>query len=180
MNKKSAEAYFDEVYAKTFPSVSRFVVSRCGNVLDSEDILQEIYSRFFVRITKKGYEDIENAEAFLINLAKFECKTYFMTVKKESNTTSISDFSEEQAARIEAEMSLNQKRLEDILCNEMMSKEIYREITSADEMTGKIFYLHFALDLTLEDTAKELDIPLSALKSKLYRMIEKLKKKYRI
>jgi len=88
--------YFNTVYAETFPAVSRFVVSKCGNILDSEDILQNIYARFFSRIKKKGYEDIESPEAFLINIAKFECKNYFGVLKKRSKASSFSDYSEEQ------------------------------------------------------------------------------------
>lgn len=71
------EEYFNRVYNETCRSVSRFVVSKCGNMEDAEDIIQNVYTRFFKRISEKGHEDIESPEAFLINIAKFECRTYF-------------------------------------------------------------------------------------------------------
>ena len=90
--------YFNEIYGETFNAVSRFVISKCGNVLDSEDILQNIYARFFSRIKKKGFNDIESPEAFLINIAKFECRNYFGVLKRRSKTSSFADYTEEQMA----------------------------------------------------------------------------------
>ena len=77
------EEYFNRVYNETCRSVSRFVVSKCGNREDAEDIIQNVYTRFFKRISEKGHEDIESPEAFLINIAKFECRTYFSGRKKD-------------------------------------------------------------------------------------------------
>jgi len=172
--------YFNTVYASTFQAVSRYVVSKCGNILDSEDILQNIYARFFTRIKKKGYDDIECSEAFLINLAKFECKNYFGVIKKRSRVSSFSDYTEEQMVEIEAEMSRSEKKLEDVLCNELLARQIFDDITSDDPITGKIFYLHFVLDMKLDEIANELDLNLSSVKNRLYRTIERQKKKFGI
>ena len=172
--------YFNSVYTETVSALSRFVINKCGNILDVEDILQNIYARFFRRIVKKGYEDIENAEAFLINIAKFECKNYFAGLKKRSVVSSFADYTDEQMYEIEAEMSKNTKQLEDVLCNEMLARQIFEDIAAQDALTGKIFYLHFVCDLKLDEIAKELDITLSSVKNKLYRTIDKQKKKFNI
>ena len=179
-DKYELDYYFNRVYAETVSAVSRFVVNKCGNILDVEDILQNIYARFFRRIMKKGYSDIENSEAFLINIAKFECKNYFGGLKKRSAVTSFSDYSDEQMYEIESEMSKNSKQLEDVLCNEMLARQIFEDIASNDSLTGRIFYLHFVCDKKLDEIAKELDITLSSVKNKLYRTIERQKKKFNI
>ena len=177
---KSPDAYFNDAYDKTISSLTRYVVSKCNNVLDTEDILQNIYARFFQRIVKKGYEDIENAEAFLISIAKFECKNYYAGQKKHSVTESFSDYSDEQMVMVEAEMSRTQKNLEDVLCDELLAREIFEDIAEADPTTGKIFYLYFVCDLKLAEIAEELNMTLSAVKNKLYRTIERQKKKFNI
>ena len=176
----SPEAYFNRVYDETINSLTRFVISKCGNILDVEDILQNIYARFFQRISKKGYDDIESAEAFLVNIAKFEVKTYYGVVKKRSNTDSFSEFSEEKMVAVEAEMSLNQKNLEDVLCNELLAREIFEDIANSDEVTGKIFYLHYVCDMKLDEVARELDLNLSTVKNKVYRTLERQKKKFNL
>lgn len=179
-NDTTTEQYFNSVYDDTVKAVSRYVVSKCGNVLDAEDILQNIYARFFQRIEKKGFADIESPEAFLINIAKFECKTYFTNIKKKDKTTSFADYTEEEMVMIESEMSKPQKGLEDVLCNQMMAKQIFDDIMKNDPIVGQIFYLHFACDMKLEDVANSLNLKLSTVKNKLYRTIEKQKKKFDI
>lgn len=183
LNRKgeaSPETYFNTVYDSTVKSLTRFVISKCGNILDAEDILQNIYARFYQRILKKGYEDIENAEAFLISIAKFECKSYYSAQKKHSVTESFSDYTDEQMVMIENEMSKTQKNFEDILCDELLAHEIFEDIANTDELTGKIFYLYFVCDMKLSDIAADLDMNLSAVKNKLYRTIERQKKKFRL
>ena len=71
MENNDIDSYFDTVYAETFESVSRFVVSHAARFQDTEDIVQNVYTRFYKRLKDKGYEDIDNAEAFVINIAKF-------------------------------------------------------------------------------------------------------------
>ena len=178
--KNDITAYFDKVYDETIRSVTRFIVSKCSNFEDAEDMVQSVYTRFYQRISQKGYEDIESPEAFLINIAKFECKTYFSVKKKNEKISSFADYSEEEMVNIEAEMSKPQKSLEDITCNKLMAKKIFDDIVNTDEMTGQIFYLHFVCDMKLEEVASTLDINISTVKNKLYRTIERLRKKYKL
>ena len=180
MGSGALETYFNKVYGDTFKSVSRYVVSKCGSVQESEDIIQNIYARFYQRIAKKGYEDIENEEAFLINIAKFECLNFFGAVKKHSVKSNFSEISDEQMFEIESQMSKEQRSLEDILCNELLAKQILEDIMKDDPTVGRIFYLHFVCDMKLDDVAKELGLGLSSVKNKLYRTIERQKKKFGI
>lgn len=180
MGDYTLDTYFNGVYDETINAVSRFVISKCGNILDSEDVIQNIYARFYQRISKKGYQDIDSPEAFLINIAKFECKSYFGIIKKHSKSQSFGDFTEEQMVAVEAEMSATQKNLEDVLCNEMLARQIFEDIANTDETTGKIFYLHFVCDMKLDEVANALGLNLSTVKNKLYRTIERQKKKFNL
>ena len=181
MGNPDLDSYFDAVYAETIGPVSRFVVSHAARFQDTEDIVQNVYTRFYKRISEKGYADIESTEAFLINIAKFECRSMFAGFKRRKDRDVIlSDIDEEQSAAIEAEMSRDQKLLEDIMADKILAKQIFDDIMSGDEMSGRIFYLHFVCDMKLEEVANRLDIKLSTVKTKLYRTIEKQKKKYGI
>lgn len=178
--KTSLEEYFNGVYDDTCKAVTRYVVSKCSSMEDAEDIVQNIYTRFYSRISQKGYDDIESPEAFLINIAKFECRTYYSLKKKKEKVSSLSDFTEEEMVNIEAEMSRQQQGLEDIMCNKLLAKQIFDDIMSGDELTGRIFYLHFACDMKLEDIANQLNVNLSTVKNKLYRTIERQRKKFKL
>ena len=166
------DSYFDAVYAETFNSVSKFVVSHAARFQDSEDIIQNVYTRFYKRISEKGFADIESAEAFLINIAKFECRSVFSGfMRRKERDVILSEIDEEQSAAFEAEMSRDQKLLEDVMADKILAKQIFDDI---------IFYLHFVCDMKLEEVANRLDMRLSTVKTKLYRTIEKQKKKFGI
>lgn len=181
MDNFDIDSYFDEVYAETFNSVSRFVVSHAARFQDAEDIVQNVYTRFYKRLKDKGFADIDNAEAFVINIAKFECKSFFSGfLKRRDKVLNMSDFDEEQSAALEAELSRDQKKLEDVMSDKILAKQIFEDIMSDDETVGKIFYMHFVMDMKLDEIANKLDIKLSTVKTKLYRTLERQKKKFGI
>lgn len=179
MAKPETDSYFNDVYSATFNAVSRYVARHASRFQDSEDIIQNVYTRFYKRITEKGFADIESPEAFVINIAKFECRTFLSTfIKRREKVRNLSDFSEEESAALDAELSRNVPLLEDVMNNKILAKQIFDDIVKNDETVGKIFYLHFVCDMKLEEVAKRLDLNLSTVKTKLYRTIERQKKKF--
>lgn len=181
MGVTDIDSYFDNVYAETLNSVSRYVVSHAARFEDAEDIVQNVYTRFYKRIVDKGYDDIESPEAFLINIAKFECRSFLSGfIKRRERFSVMSDYSEEEEAALEADMSRNQANLEDVVSDKILARQIFDDIMRSDETVGKIFYLHFACDMKLDEVAKQLGLNVSTVKTKLYRTIERQKKKFGI
>ena len=101
-------------------------------------------------------------------------------MRRKERDVILSEIDEEQSAAFEAEMSRDQKLLEDVMADKILAKQIFDDIMSGDETVGKIFYLHFVCDMKLEEVANRLDMRLSTVKTKLYRTIEKQKKKFGI
>ena len=181
VGKFDIDSYFDTVYAETFNAVSRYVVSHAARFQDAEDIVQNVYTRLYKRLKDKGCDNIDNAEAFVINIAKFECRSFFSGfVKRRDKVINMSEYDEEQSSALEAELSRDQKLLEDVMSDKILAKQIFDDIMNSDETVGKIFYLHFVCDMKLDEVAKKLDLKLSTVKTKLYRTLEKQKKKFGI
>lgn len=179
MGKPDIDIYFNDVYAATFKAVSRFVAGHASRFQDSEDIIQNVYTRFYKRICDKGHDDIENPEAFLINIAKFECRTFLSGfLKRKERIRNLSEFSEEESASLDAELSKNVPLLEEAINNKILAKQIFDDVMKNDEIVGQIFYLHFVCDMKLDEVAKRLDMNVSTVKTKLYRTIERQKKKF--
>ncbi|MGN0682197.1 MAG: RNA polymerase sigma factor [Oscillospiraceae bacterium] len=179
MGKPEIDLYFNDAYVRTFNAVSRYVASHASRFQDSEDIIQNVYTRFYKRICEKGYADIESAEAFLINIAKFECRTFLAGfVKRREKVRNLSDFSEEESAALDAELSRDVPLLEEVMANKILAKQIFDDIMKNDETVGEIFYLHFVCDMKLDEVAKALGLNVSTVKTKLYRTIERQKKKF--
>ena len=61
------EQKFQNIYHLTYPKISRYVVSKCRNIEDVKDILQNIYIDVYKKIDKIDF--IEN-EAYLYTLTK--------------------------------------------------------------------------------------------------------------
>lgn len=179
MGKPEIDQYFNNAYKQTFNSVSRFVTSHASRFQDAEDIIQNVYARFYKRISEKGFEDIESAEAFLVNIAKFECRSFLSGfIKRREKVRSMSDFSEDETAALDAELSRGVPLLEEVMNNKILAKQIFDDIMKNDETVGRIFYLHFVCDMKLDEVADELGLNLSTVKTKLYRTIERQKKKF--
>lgn len=181
LDKNEIDLYFNNSYAQTFTTVSRFVLSHASRFQDAEDIIQNIYARFYKRISEKGYEDIESVEAFLINIAKFECRSFLSGfIKRRERVKNMSDFSEEETAALEAELARDEPVFDEAIHNKILAKEIFDDIMQKDETVGRIFYLYFVCDMKLEEIAETMDMKLSTVKTKLYRTIERQRKKFKL
>ena len=179
MGKPEIDLYFNEIYAATFNAVSRYVAGHASRFQDSEDIIQNVYTRFYKRICDKGHDDIESPEAFLINIAKFECRTFLSGfIKRRDKVRNLSGFSEEETASLEAELSRDEPLLEEVMGNKILAKQIFDDVMKNDETVGQIFYLYFVCDMKLDEIARRLDLNVSTVKTKLYRTIERQKKKF--
>ena len=58
---QSETEYFRRVYEATYEDMLRYTVIKTRRAADIEDILQNAYSRFFSRITRRGHGDIEES-----------------------------------------------------------------------------------------------------------------------
>ena len=67
------EQKFQNIYHLTYPKISRYVVSKCRNIEDVKDILQNIYIDVYKKIDKIDF--IEN-EAYLYTLTKNKVNQY--------------------------------------------------------------------------------------------------------
>lgn len=179
MGKPEIDLYFDNAYAQTFTTISRYVISHASRFQDAEDIIQNVYTRFYKRICEKGYDDLESAEAFLINIAKFECRSFLSSfIKRRDKVMNMSEFSDKETEALEAELARSEPVFEDVITNKLLARQIFDDIMKSDETVGKIFYLYFVCDMKLEDIAEKTELNLSTVKSKLYRTIERQKKKF--
>jgi RNA polymerase sigma-70 factor (ECF subfamily) len=171
----SAEDYFNRVYDETHTDIVRAVTAKCNGIPDLDDIVQRIYIRFYKYIIKKGWADIENPKAFLINLLKYEVGGVFDERKKnkEFQPEYIPENDDPRYAALDAAIAKDQPLLDVMVENTLFAKQVYDDIVTNDPVTGKIFYLYFAEDMKLADIAELLEMNQSSVKTKLYRELER-------
>ena len=59
---------FNKIYDDTYKDVLKYIIIKCQNINDSNDILQEVYYEFWKILNKKVVEE-KNIKSFLLSIA---------------------------------------------------------------------------------------------------------------
>ena len=68
---------FDRIYNSTNKKVLAFIVAKCGNMEDVNDILQETYMELYTTLLNKGENYIENFLSLILQKVKYISTTPF-------------------------------------------------------------------------------------------------------
>lgn len=160
---------FDDLYAKSYKNVLKYVVCNCSNAEDVNDIIQNIYLELLKKI-KEGIE-FNNGSAYVMGITKnkvneyyrFNYKFKFMSLFSKKDDLNIFD-------NIPDDFDLQEEYIEkeDI-------KFIWNFLKNKKVIIFKIFYLYYYIDMSIKDISKELNISESNVKHYLYRTLNELK-----
>lgn len=77
---------FEKIYNKTYNNIRKYIICKCYNLNDVDDIIQETYMELYKKLKEK--KEIINYQSYLITIAKNKIINYFDANKK-INTISI-------------------------------------------------------------------------------------------
>lgn len=160
---------FEKIYQETYQHTLRFIIVKCNNIEDVNDILQDTYMELLKVIKKKKALEIEHINSYIMGIANNIIKRYYHKKKKDN----IVSYYAENNQNSEAEDSFDLEQ--DIMTKENV-KEVWKYVKNKDLTTTKIFYLYFAMGLKISEIAKELELTESNVKNKIYRTLKELKK----
>lgn len=175
MSESKEDKLFIELYDETYDNVCKYIISRCSNTDDVFDIVQNTYLHLY-KIISKG-RHLERPVDYIFKIAKNEIFKHYRFISKRGATVSFD-------AEKNEESQVNSLQLETLLTAEAPNdsyidlKEIWSYIENLDDITFKIFVLHFQFDEKLTDIAKRLNISESNVKNRLYRTIKKIQKEF--
>ena len=152
---------FEELLQENLLPLERYVKFKIGDLYDAEDIIQEVC----LAATAK-YESLKNRSSFkawLIGIASNKCKDYYRRKAKDMEIP-IEDLSE--AALHKGRLGLTEQNIVRDTLDLLGSKE------------QQILYLYFFKQLSQEDIAKQLSVPIGTVKSRLHYAKEKFKQHY--
>lgn len=157
---------FKDIYLNTYNNILKYIICRCSNLDDVNDILQETYTEFYSILCRKKSIKTKNIENFLIGIAKNKIKKYYKskTIKFEEFQDTFFDNSEIDSCE---ELIFTKDEIENIW-----------EFLKKDTIKAKIFYLYYYCDMTFKEISKELQLKESTIKSIFYRTLDKIKKKF--
>lgn len=167
------QQYFDKVYEETYNNVLKYVILKTDNLSYVEDIMQNVYIAFYNTIKKKGVNYLIKEEAYLIKLVKSELFKYYTLKNKLKVLLSLKEDKSDILDNIPNEIDI-----ENIVLNKVSAEEIWKFIKMEELLTQKIMALYFQREMKISEIAELLVLSEANVKNRLYRTIDKLKKRF--
>ncbi len=158
---------FEDTYHKTYNNVLRYMVCKCQNLEDVNELIQDTYVALYQDLEKKKQIEVKNEKAYIIGIAKNIVKSYYRSQYKEKANILYFDREIPSDANLEMDF-INRENVE----------EIWNYLKEKDIIIAKIFYLYYAQGLKIVEIAQELQIKESTIKNYIYRTLKQLNKKW--
>ena len=162
------ESDFEEIYNNTYNKILKFVIIKCHNIDDVNDIIQETYIELLKIIKKKKIHERDNIEGYIYGISNNIIKRHYSRKKKDNVITS---YAKEES--IVAEDILD---IEESFITKENVKKIWDYLKKKELNIIKIFYLYYVIGLQIKEIAKDLELTESNVKNKIYRTLKELKK----
>ena len=158
---------FETIYNETYDDLRRFVVVKCSNFEDVNDIIQETYIEFYQTMQKKVIND---HSSYLFGIAKNKLKKYYKLKSRVKDFFSSIDIHEQGVI----DSFADNFELDEHVFRRLAVDDIWAYLNSKNITTAKIFYLYYAEELTIKQVADELSLSESTVKNHLYRSLKEL------
>ena len=158
---------FNEIYNKTYNLIVKYVVCKCNNIDDVNDIIQDIYIALYKQLQKNN--NIENINQYVIGIAKNKINRYYGLSYKIKNLFT----------KTEINNLKNNTDIEKNIIDKDKLEKIWRYLKNKNIIIFKIFYLYYIDSLTIKEISNHLNINESTVKNYLYRTLKELKNIYK-
>ena len=167
---------FNEIYDKTHLDLLKYVVIKCHNINETNDIIQETYLELWNILNKKELSDI-NIKSYLIGIANNKIKKHYTLLQK-LKTVSLFETNDKDIELIG--IIKDDVSIDDIIIKEDNWNTIWKYIKSKkNQDIPKIFYLHYKLELSIKEISNYLNSSESYIKHLIYRTLHELQDNFR-
>lgn len=175
MTSQSNLYKFNEMYDKTHLDLLKYVIIKCHNINDANDIIQETYLEFWNIINKKELSN-SNIKSYLIGIANNKIKKHY-TLFQKINTISIFEKNEKDIELIDLlEDKIN---IENYVIQKDNWLSVWQFIKGKkNQDIPKVFYLYYKLELSIKEISKEFNVSESYIKNLIYRTLKELQEKF--
>lgn len=166
---------FNDIYDKTYSDIMRYVIVKCHNINDANDIIQDVYFELWKILNKKEVFDT-NIKSFLIGIAINKIKKHYSIVQK-FKTISFFDKNSNDIELIDNIKS--DIDIEDLIIKNDDWNSVWKYLKNKkNQDIPKVFYLYYKLGLSLKEISNELDKSESYIKNLIYRTLKELSSNY--
>ncbi len=168
--------FFNELYNASYKNTITYVTAKCYNLADISDVVQDIYLEVYKTIERKGTAYMQNPQGFVRQVAKSKLNIYYSKNKERNHqplTITNDDDFEYDSPNLADDINI-----EEHYANKELFSKVASFISKQTPTEGKIFYLYYYCENSIEEIAKLLDMKSSTVKTKLYRTLAKVRKFY--
>jgi len=167
---------FNEIYDKTYQDILNYIMIKCHNVGDANDILQETYLEFWKILNKKELSD-RNIKSYLIGIAINKTKKHYSLLDR-IKTISLFQKNDKDIAlmdRIKEDFNLD-----DLIIKNDNWDTIWKYLKSKkNQDIPKVFYLYYKSEYSIKEIATNLKVSESYIKNLIYRTVKELYANFR-
>ena len=160
---------FNKIYDETYSDVLKYVIIKCHNINDANDIIQEVYLEFWRILNKKELVN-SNIKSFLIGIAINKIRKHYTIVQRIKSILASNkndcDVLEKDKSNIDIEGLIIKKDDWDNVWNYIKQKK--------NRDVARIFYLYYVLELSIKDISRELNVGESYVKNIIFRTVKEL------
>ena len=160
------DAYFDAIYSEYAGKIKRFVVVRIRSVSDMEDIVQEIWRRFYERTAILRPQE---PYRYLIKIAKGEL---YHRYKSQSRRNEREEPLDETIPDVQAPF-------EPALLDRMDAASVWQIVKNEPLLSYQTFVLYYGFDQSVRQIAGALHVSEDAVKARLYRTRERIRAQWK-
>ncbi len=167
---------FETIYEETYNRVLKYIVCKCSNIEDVNDLIQDTYTELYSILKKKEHLELDNVVNYIIGIANKKIKRYYgILYSLKLSSFWITKNNEEKIIDIPSDIDIESETLDNLNAN-----EVWEYIRKKDIRVVKVFYLYYCFELKISQIAIELKISESNVKNILYRTIKDIKKNIKI
>lgn len=166
---------FNDIYDKTYSDIMRYVIVKCHNINDANDIIQDVYFEFWKILNKKEVFDT-NIKSFLIGIAINKIKKHYSIIQRFKTISFFDTDSNDIELINNIKSDIN---IEDLVIKNEDWNSLWKYLKNKkNQDIPKVFYLYYKLGLSLKDISSLLDKSESYIKNLIYRTLNELSSIY--
>ena len=151
---------FDQIYSETRDDLLRYLMLRTNAAPEAEDLFQEVYRRFYARLTRSVLP-ILDPRRYLFSVAKKVLAGYYRIAAKRKEM--------EQPLPEDFDLMSEDEPIDERLLREERADEVWRLLGREPDLNRRIFLLFYGCDRSQKEIAESLGITEEAVRQRLYR-----------
>ena len=166
------DVYLEQVYSDCREELVRYLVSRDVQLADAQDIVQNVFAQFVVRVKHLGVEHVKNVKAYLKKMLRDEVILYYRGIQKKKREI---PFEEDLETLEQLEQEGQVFLMEETLFRQGMTEKLRQAINGLDPEKRELLQLKIVEGYSFWRIAAAMDMPKANVQSRYYRVLKALK-----